>query len=162
MKVINLMQQKTQQGATLFIGLLLLLAISIVSLAAMRTSILDLIIANNKQQFLNTFEASEQVLNQTVSDISLTISGTEQRGDIVQSSGTATTISTLNAAGDSVDIADVDTEIRYQNRGYALGWEMDAVAYHFQIDSEAESTGRGTTANHRAGFYIVSPGNSNN
>jgi len=40
-----------QHGATLFIGLMLLLAISLISLAAMRTSILDLMIANNQQQY---------------------------------------------------------------------------------------------------------------
>jgi len=147
-----------QRGATLFIGLLLLLAISIVSLAAMRTSILDLVIANNKQQFLNSFEAAENTLKNTLANSRLTVTGTEQRGDILFASQNPEIITAENAMGTDVNIAEVVTEIRYQNQGTALGWELNGTAYHFVLDAEAESTGRGTNANHRTGFYIVAPG----
>jgi len=62
-----------QSGATLFIGLMLLLAISIVSLAAMRSSILELVMTNNKQQFSYAFEAAELVVSQRFDDVDFVI-----------------------------------------------------------------------------------------
>ena len=154
---------KRQNGATLFIGLMLLIAISIVSLAAMRTSVLDLVITNNKQQFVDTFESAEQVINAAIKNPSLAINGNEFRGDIIADSGTTpddfiTQTTKTNNAGQQVVVADIDTEIMYSNQGSADGWELnDSTAYYFQLDAEAESRGRNTRANHRVGFYIVAP-----
>jgi len=150
----------TQTGATLFIGLILLLAISIVSLVAMRTSILDLTIANNKQQFTNTFEAAEQIVNTRLSTLVLNIDGTEAMDSVLPDTSLSDIdISSRNNAGNTVTIAQVDSEIRFRLTGGATGNDLSAgaSAYHFQMDTEAMSPGRGTNSNHRVGFYIVAP-----
>jgi len=149
---------KKQTGATLFIGLILLVAISLVSLAAMRTSVLDLTIANNKQQLANTFEAAELTINSRLSNPALVVSGEENPGDQIGSTS-STKVEGTSSAGNKIDIADVNLGVYYRNFGPANGWELDAKgsAYHFQIDAEAESPGRGAHSNHRVGFYVIAP-----
>lgn len=144
-----------QTGATLFIGLILLLAISIISLAAMRTSVLDLIIANNKQQFAYTFEAAEDVVNQRMTNINLALAPATVPGDVLFTSAAPDQIFTTNSSGTPVKVADVDTEIVYRNQGSALGWSLTKKkAYHFQMNVEATAPGRGAKANHRVGFFL--------
>ncbi len=157
-----MLKNKSQTGATLFIGLILLLAISIVSLVAMRTSILDLTIANNKQQFTNTFEAAERVINNRLSNLNMEISGTETTDELVPNATLSNlVVNATNSAGNSIPIARVNSEVRYRLEGGALGNDLGTGrAFHFQMDTEALSPGRGTASNHRVGFYIVAPGGS--
>jgi len=157
-----MLNTKKQSGATLFICLVLLLGISIVSLAAMRTSVLDLTIANNKQQFANTFEAAEEVINQRISAMSLNITGTETTDQVIaeDSSITDTSVDGINSAGDAIRIADVESEVLFRTTGPASGWQLNqsGSAYHFQMNVNAQSPGRGANSNHRIGFYIIAPG----
>ncbi len=162
-----MLKKYQQTGATLFIGLILLLAISIVSLVAMRTSILDLTIANNKQQFTNTFEAAEQITNSRLTTMGLSITGTEAPNSIINDANfvydtgrDSVELTGKNAADQNVVIANVKSEIRYRNKGPTTGWQLDqyGAAYHFQMNTRAQAPGRGANSNHRIGFYIVSPG----
>jgi len=145
---------KTQKGATLFIGLMLLLAISIMSLAAMRTSVLDLIIANNNQQFAYTFEASEEIAEQRMSNMIFPLPAIPVSGTIINGTTNNNEIISKTVAGD-VKTADVKSEVFYRTRGTAPGWDLTARSYHFNLDVEAKAPGRGAAANHRVGFYVI-------
>lgn len=160
-----MLKKYTQTGATLFIGLILLLAISIVSLIAMRTSILDLTIANNKQQFTNSFEAAEQVTNNRFSKLKLSITGTEIAGAIINDGNftyptgqESINVIAKNAANVDVVVAKVKSEVSFRVTGPTTGWQLDkyGTAYHFQMNTKAQTPGRNANANHRVGFYIVS------
>ena len=162
-----MLKQSQQTGATLFISLILLLAISIVSLIAMRTSILDLTIANNKQQFTNSFEAAEQITNSRLTNLSLTISGTENPNDLITDANfvyptgkDSFELTGKNSANQNIVVANVKSEIRFRNKAPTTGWQLDQYgsAYHFRMDTKAQTPGRGANSNHRIGFYIVAPG----
>ena len=142
-------QQSLQQGSTLFICLMLLLAISIISLAAMRTSLLELVIANNKQQYSNTFQASEELINARLAKLNIAFTGTEIPDQVV----TTDTVPPINTkVGDSI------ITIIYRNKTPAIGWELGSgLAYHFQIEAEAKSAARNAVSEQRVGFYIVAP-----
>lgn len=152
-----MLNTKSQTGATLFVGLILLVAISIISLAAMRTSLLDLAITNNKQQFTNTFEASEQVVNTRLTNMQLAITGTQTTGDIIPGSNQTIAVTTLNTAGANVTVADVNSDVTYRTLGTGTGWALNGSAYHFQLNVRAVAPGRGANSNHRVGFFIVAP-----
>lgn len=143
-----------QKGATLFMGLMLLLAISLISLAAMRTSILDLMIANNQQQYAYTFQAAEQVVNEQLADMNLNILGTEDAGDTVVTFD-AVEVNSKNSSDETIKVADVASQVIYREKGIATGWQLDGSLYHFQMDVNANAPGRGATSNQRVGFYIV-------
>lgn len=146
--------QKSQTGATLFMGLMLLLAISLISLAAMRTSILDLMIANNQQQYAYTFQAAEQVVNDNLTTMSLNIEGTELAGDTVENFS-AVEVNSKTSSNQTVKVADVGSEVIYRSKGSAAGWQLGGSVYHFQMDVNAKAPGRGAASNQRIGFYIV-------
>ena len=148
-----------QTGATLFISLMLLIGISLISLAAMRSSLLELVIANNKQQYSNTFQAAEQVINQRFSNLNLAIQGTEPKDVPLAGYTIAGTVVTDGKAVDPITTAFVDSAIIYRGQGPSTGWDLDqfGLAYHFYINAEASAPGRGGVSRHRAGFYIVAP-----
>lgn len=144
---------KLQTGSTLFICLMLLLAISIISLASMRTSLLELVIANNKQQYSNTFQAAEQAINFRLANLALVIDGTVASGDVVF---TENGVAITNSDGTQTAIA--DTQIIFRSQAPSLGWDLgNGVAYHFQIDATATAAARNAVSQHRNGFYIVAP-----
>lgn len=147
-----------QSGATLLISLILLIAISIVSLVSMRTSLLDLVITNNKQQFANTFEAAEQVTSTRFSTMDFSVTGTELTGAQIINFGSVA-VSSKDSDGDAVQVATVNSEVRYRTQGPTTGWELDqyGAAYHFQLNVEADSLGRGANSNHQTGFFIIAP-----
>ena len=150
-------QQILQQGSTLFICLMLLLAISIISLAAMRTSLLELVIANNKQQFSNTFQASEQIINSRLGNLTIEFTGTETT-DQVLTTENATDDVNVTIGGATMKTATVDSKIIYRTKTAAAGWELGSgLAYHFQIEAKANSPAQTATSEQRVGFYIVAP-----
>ena len=138
-----------QHGSTLFICLMLLLAISIISLAAMRTSLLELVIANNKQQYSNTFQASEEIINTRLGSLDLEFKGTEVPDQVV----TTDIVPPVNA-----NIDNSTSTIIYRNKTPAAGWELGSgIAYHFQIEAKAKSIARNAVSEQRVGFYVVAP-----
>ena len=147
-------QQNLQQGSTLFICLMLLLAISIISLASMRTSLLELVIANNKQQFSNTFQASEEVINSRLGALNINFTGTEVPDQVL----TLETVNDFPITVNTVPTAYVDSKIIYRTRTAAIGWELGTgLAFHFQIEAKADSPAQTATSEQRVGFYIVAP-----
>lgn len=152
-----MLNTKKQSGATLVIGLILLIAISIISLAAMRTSLLDLAITNNKQQFTNTFESAEQVVNTRLTNMQLAITGVQAIDSEVAGSVRNMQVTAKNSADADVVIADVESNVTFRTEGTGIGWELDGSAFHFQLNVQAKAPGRGANSNHRVGFFIVAP-----
>jgi len=148
---------KTQTGATLFIGLVLLLAISILSLAAMRTSVLDLVIANNKQQFSYAFEAAEQIGNERLVNFDLSITGLEPINLPLPNTQQNAVVTSKNNDEAEITVANVNSQVSYRGEGTTTGWGLGAgsAAYHFEMDITAQTPGRGATANHQVGFVIA-------
>ena len=145
----QLPQQSLQHGSTLFICLMLLLAISIISLAAMRTSLLELVIANNKQQYSNTFQASEELINTRLGNLDIAFTGTEAPDDL---------ISTESVTPVNANIGDSTIKLFYRNKTPAIGWELGSgIAFHFQIEAKAKSAARNAVSEQRVGFYVVAP-----
>lgn len=146
-----------EQGSTLFICLMLLLAISIISLAAMRTSLLELVIANNKQQYSNTFQAAEQVIDARLGDLSIDFTGTEVADDVLAGENASTDVN-VNIGSQTIKTATVDSKIIYRTKTPAAGWELGSgLAYHFQMEAKANSTARNAVSEQRVGFYVVAP-----
>jgi len=123
----------------------------------MRTSVLDLIMANNKQQYTYTFEAAEQIINQRMTNMNISIDGTEAANTTLNATKQLVGINYKNSDKVDVKTADVDSVVTYRGTGSALGWSLSGQAYHFQLDAEAKAPSRGAKANHRVGFYIVAP-----
>ena len=152
------MKKHTQQGSTLFISLMLLLAISIISLAGMRTSLLELVIANNKQQFSNTFQAAEEVINAQLASINLAIDGTEVADELITTFAAFDVTSGKDENSADITTASVTSRVIYRNQTPALGWDFSkGVAYHFQIDATATAPSGKSISKHKTGFYIVAP-----
>jgi Tfp pilus assembly protein PilX len=151
----KMIKTKKQTGSTLFICLLLLLAISIISLAGMRTSLLELVIANNKQQFSNTFQAAEEIIDTRMSTIAVTLTGAEVADQVIPGT-TQTDTSVTNGAGQETAL--VTSSISYRKEAPASGWGLDvAVAHHFQVDATATASAKNAESQHRSGFFIVAP-----
>jgi hypothetical protein len=152
------MKKITQQGSTLFISLMLLLAISIVSLAGMRTSLLELVIANNKQQFSNTFQAAEKVANDKLAALSLSINGTEVADQTIETFTEVDVFAGKDQDAAAIKIAKVNSKILYRSQTPSLGWDLNqGVAYHFQMEVEAEAPSEKSKSKHKTGFYIIAP-----
>ncbi|MBT8142333.1 MAG: hypothetical protein HKN88_06295 [Gammaproteobacteria bacterium] len=150
-KIIN-----QQQGSTLFICLVMLLAISIVSLAGMKNSVLELVIANNKQQFNNTFQAAEAVIDARLNALSVTLDGSEVPD--AEKTTLAQTTDVFSSADTSKKIATVNTRVFYRTEGPSLGWDINkGVAHHFQMEAVATAPAKNAVANYRIGFYVVAP-----
>lgn len=152
------MNTNTQKGSTLFISLMLLLAISIISLAGMRTSLLELVIANNKQQFSNTFQAAEEVISDKLGSLSLAIDGSEMPDDEIETFANVNVTSGKDEDNADIKTATVSAKVIYRNQTPSLGWDLNqGVAYHFQIDATATAPSGKSVSKHKTGFYIIAP-----
>ena len=160
---------KNQEGATLFISLILLFVITLVCIIAMRTSLLELVMANNTQQSNNSFQAAESVLENSIINMSVTIDGTDVKY-ITEVDGS---LKPINPA--DLFLSDID-EIQYKGSGNNLqakasgnvflssitpanGWQLDldAQAVHFRIETNAQSASGKAVSNNSAGVYIIAP-----
>jgi hypothetical protein len=145
-----------QRGVALVISLVMLVVLTLLAIAGMSGSTLELTMADNTQQRENAFEAAEAVL-----EVEL------RRDDIVPPE----TPAQLELLDGNVGRAftDVDGVVRatgsgaswFRRTSVAPGWELGGgtkfSAYHF--DSIGTSTAaRGATDEHVQGYYVVGPG----
>lgn len=134
---------QAQRGAALIVGLVLLLVMTLLGVAAMRTSTLQLVMAGNSQYSQLAFQAAE--------------SGIENEFN----AGGLTTTLNRDENYDLGDGTEVDTHIEYTSStavpsgGYSIGAGFQA--HHFEIRAIGTAP-RGATSIHRQGLYIVGPG----
>ena len=145
-----------QRGVALVISLVMLVVLTLLAIAGMSGSTLELTMADNTQQRENAFEAAEAVLEVEM-----------RRDDIVPPEVPGQLDALVGNVGRA--FTDVDGVVRatgsgaswFRRTSVAPGWELGGgtkfSAYHF--DSIGTSTAaRGATDEHVQGYYVVGPG----
>lgn len=145
---------KTQKGAALVIGLILLVVVTVLAVSGMNTATTELAMARNDQNYENAFQAAETGLEQALSQ------------------GRFNTLNNINLADNITNNDSVAATIRFENatlvpdRAFSLGAGSGISAYHFIATAVSESKREGTagaattrdaSAVHTQAFYIVGP-----
>lgn len=135
-----------QTGAALFVGLILLLVMTILGVSGMSTATLELTMAGNAQAQQQAFQAAETGI------------------DIAISRSSFTTTEPMPIPTITVGDAEVDVELTFQqstgvpDAAFSLGVGLGTVrAYHFDVVATGHGP-RGATSTHRQSFYVVGPG----
>jgi type IV pilus assembly protein PilX len=143
-----------QRGAALVIGLILLVVITVLAVSGMNTATTELAMARNDQNSENAFQAAE-----TGIEAVLALPDFDPDTPI-------TVTQTMNGGRERVQAAlqFVAETIPSDDDAYSLGEDSGISAYHFRIDSTAESlrlpgsnTDRDASALHTQAFYIIGP-----
>ena len=141
-----------QQGATLVVGLILLMVLTVLGISGMNMATLELTMASNAQFHQDAFQAAETGLDLALSNnaIGTAISGTNivlpptELGD-----GSTTT--------QAVTTFELATPVPDRAFSPGVGAAGTVTAYHFDI--AAQGTGpRNASSTHTQSFYIVGPG----
>ena len=156
MKTMNL--RKSQSGAALVVGLLLLVVITVLAVSGMNTATTELAMARNDQNNEFAFQAAQTGISAALgqpnfeTEVNTVISAPINSHDSFQA------IITFECATIVTD------------RAFSLGVGSGISAYHFNTFSQAESkrvagggtdTDRDASALHTQAFYVVGPQDSN-
>ena len=146
---------KSQQGAALVVGLILLVVITVLAVSGMNTATTELAMARNNQNYENAFQAAETGLEAALA------------------TGQFNTLATTTVTQDINYHDSVAAAITYEDstmvpdKAFSLGVGSGIAAYHFIATSTAESkrdpdgdTDRDSSATHTQAFYIVGPESS--
>jgi hypothetical protein len=143
---------RQQRGVALFVGLILLLVITVLAVAAMTMATADLRMAANRQFHENAFQAATRGVelamltpNLPTTGVSVTVPATP-----VPASTTDTYAYTVTFDPDN-GITPVPAG------GYSLGTGSGFSAFHFEAQATGTSA-RGSETVQEQGFYVVGPG----
>ena len=151
MRVSLIVQPKpfAQQGAALFIALIVVLLVSLLGTTAMKRGAMEEQMGSGHYQKQITFQASESAVEATLADVSL-MQSARQAADAWVSQGV------------NVPLPDIAAEVTYAYVGNrpAIGWSLDSTgqgASSFVITAVGRivSTGASTTTQHSV--YRVNP-----
>ncbi len=135
-----------QRGGALIVGLVLLAVLTMLGVAGMKTSIMELTMAGNKQFSEDAFQAAETGIDRAL-----------QAGAFNTATPTvvpkALVIPAHNTAVESR--TEFKRNTRVPEGGFSLG-EDGFEAYHFEVMSTG-SAPRNAVSTHRQWFYIVGP-----
>ena len=152
MKITAPIARKSQQGAALVVGLLLLVVITVLAISGMNTATTELALARNDQAYENAFQAAETGLETALA-----------QGQFATAGNTALTQTITSNQNISTTIQFEDTTL-VPDRAFSLGVGSGIAAYHFLATSQAEFrrdpdnvTDRDSTATHTQAFYVVGP-----
>jgi len=139
-----------QKGAALFIGLILLLIMTLLGVTGMNTAALELVMTSNEQFSENAFQAAEVGIERRLSVGGFTIAG----GPVTVTGATGNGDSFMTSTSFEVE-TDVPPRVGSAfSRGIAGG---GFAAYHFEIVSRGASQ-RNAISLHTQGLYLVGPG----
>jgi type IV pilus assembly protein PilX len=143
---------RTQNGAALVVGLILLVVITVLAISGMNTATTELAMARNDQNHENAFQAAETGLERALAQAGFDTSGRREL---------SATIS---------DHDSVTAQIRFErttivpDRAFSLGMGSGIAAYHFLATASSQSrrspgstSDRDAEATHTQAFYIVGP-----
>ena len=152
MKYTQINSHRTQQGAALVVGLMLLVVITVLAISGMNTATTELALVRNDQAYEDAFQAAETGLETALA-----------QGQFATAGATAMT-QTPSA------YQNIDTTIQFEDstmvpdKAFSLGVGSGISAYHFQATSQAlfmrdpgNTTDRDSSATHTQAFYIVGP-----
>jgi type IV pilus assembly protein PilX len=143
---------KSQQGAVLVVGLMLLVVITVLAISGMNTATTELAMARNDQAHEDAFQAAE-------TGIAIALA----QGQFVTTGSTslAQTISTHQNIATTIQFED---STLVPDKAFSLGVGSGISAYHFLATSQAEfvrdpgnTTDRDSSATHTQAFYVVGP-----
>ena len=146
--------QRTQNGAALVVGLILLVVITVLAISGMNTATTEIAMARNDQNNENAFQAAETGLEQSLAQ------------------GQFDTLNNVTLTQDINDHESYTAVIVFEDatmvpdRAFSLGVGSGIAAYHFNATSTAASqriaggggtTDRDASAVHSQAFYVVGP-----
>jgi type IV pilus assembly protein PilX len=136
----------TQTGATLVVGLILLLVLTVLGVSGMSTARMEIQMAGNTQFQQDAFQQAETGIDVVLAQRSF-------------STSLPTTVSSTddpNYARESTATFQMTTPV--PNIAFSMGTSPDTVsAYHFDIESTGHGS-RNATSTHTQGFFVVGPG----
>jgi type IV pilus assembly protein PilX len=145
--------ERTQRGAALVVGMLLLLVLTLLAISGMNTASLELAMAGNAQYSQNAFQASEAGIEQAFRAATLNPSAAAQRMPATE--GTSTPIP--NTGGNDAFVALVTPAMGGAALPALWGSTWDAFStFHFEILSTGTSVRNATAAN-RQGVAVIAP-----
>lgn len=142
----NVSPPAAQRGAALVVGLVLMLALTVLGISGMNSSTLELTMAGNTESADDAFQAAETGINIAMaqgnwSTAAPTVVGVTSLGD-----GTYKTQATTKATACTI----------VPDRAFSAGVGGGVMAWHFTI--RATGTGpRGASSTHDQSFYIAGP-----
>lgn len=142
--------RKSQQGAALIIGLLLLVVITILAVSGMNTATTELAMARNDQTYENVFQAAESGLETAL-----------ERRPFNPAAPVVVVLPPTTYQTVTATIQFEDTTL-VPDKAFSLGSGSGISAYHFNATSQANYTvaagsDRNASAVHTQAFYIVGP-----
>lgn len=138
---------RRQQGAALVIGLLLLMVITLLAIAGMNSSSVELIMAGNTQYHQKAFQASEVGIEQTIVSGGFVPGSADELQSDVPVPGSAPDAYSTTLQSDLGGAA--------QPAIWGNSWNSFST-YHFQISSVGTSA-RNAQANHLQGIAVLAP-----
>jgi type IV pilus assembly protein PilX len=142
---------RRQRGVALVVGLILLLVITVLAVAAMTMATADLRMAANRQFRENAFQAASRGLQLAMITPNL------------PTTGASVSVASTAVPGNSTDTYeytitfDPDSSVTgVPAGGYSLGTSSGFSAFHFQVQATGKSV-RGSEVEQEQGFYIIGP-----
>lgn len=136
------MPRADERGAALIVGLILMLALTVLGISGMNMATLELTMANNMQSQQLAFQRAETGIDRAIT--------------MPANPGTPPDF-TVDVDGDGN--ADIDATTRFEGNTLVpdgSGWSTDVTAYHF----DTVSVGRGprnAISTHNQSYYIIGP-----
>lgn len=138
--------RRAQTGATLVVGLILLLVLTVLGVSGMNTARMEVQMAGNTQFQQDAFQLAETGIDVVLAERNFTTSTPSTDSSTSNPNYVRRSTTTFRMTTPVPDIA------------FSMGSSTGAVsAFHFDI----ESTGRGArnaTSTHTQGFYVIGPG----
>lgn len=141
-----------QRGATLIVGLILLMVLTVLGVSGMNTSRMEVRMAGNTQFRQDAFQLAESGIDVAIA------SGTFSTTPV------PTTIDWLGTDYDRKVVTTYQTAVPLSAVAFSMGNTSgggSVMAFHFDADSQGKAP-RGANATHRQGFYVLGPGTQGN
>ena len=150
---------KSQRGAALVVGLILLVVVTVLAVSGMNTATTELAMARNHQTYENAFQAAETGLEQAMSQIDYDPDNDYNSPEVLPT----LTVNTYGSAYDSVttSIAYYETTTSIPDKAFSIG--SGIVANHFVATATAVTRRSGTAGDrdanavHTQAFYVIGP-----
>ncbi len=138
-----------QSGAALIVGLVLLLALTVIGVSGMNMSTLELTMAGNMQAQEAAFQAAETGIDVPIGQGGFSTVGPQ----------TLAWTPLGDASYRTRSVTDCVTTTPVPDIAFSMGTGSGTVqAWHFDVVSVGEQMNRGASATHNQSFYVVGPG----
>ena len=145
--------RRTQSGAALVVGMLLLLVLTLLAISGMNTASLELAMAGNMQYHESAFQAAETGVEQAMTVGTFNPSAAAER--LPATAGTNTQIP--NTAGRDTFFATVTPQLGGAPQPAVWGASWDSFStYHFEVQSNGTSA-RNAVATTVQGVAVIAP-----